>query len=277
MRSAPKHGNAYEIYILVLTIFSLLLITLQLLPIDDETRSLVAIYDDLVCVLFLIDFSYNLIQTRPRADYLVHGGGWLDFIGSIPSVPWLPYTGLLRLARLARLVRILRSLRGQAGRELVRDVFLNRGQYAVFITFMSAMVVLSLSSIAVLQFESKAPDANIHTGGDALWWAVVTITTVGYGDRYPLTGLGRLTAFLVMLAGVGIIGSLASILASFLVTSPAEAQAAADAATDDIPGDEPIDPLRPVAPELSSEIAKELAALRAEIAALHEKLDARRA
>ena len=79
------------------------------------------------------------------------------------------------------------------------------------------------SSLAVLQFESRSPDANITTGGDALWWSAVTITTVGYGDYYPVTTLGRLTGVLVMLAGVGIIGALASILASLLV-SPAPAK-----------------------------------------------------
>ena len=72
----------------------------------------------------------------------------------------------------------MRLLRGQAGSDLVRDVIQNRGSYATFITILSAGIVLALSSIAVLQFESKSPDANIHTGGDALWWGIVTITTV---------------------------------------------------------------------------------------------------
>ena len=74
----------------------------------------------------------------------------------------------------------------------------------------------------VLLFEENAENGNIKTGGDALWWGIVTITTVGYGDRFPVTTLGRTTAFLVMLTGVGIIGALASILASLLVSSPAE-------------------------------------------------------
>ena len=72
----------------------------------------------------------------------------------------------------------------------------------------------------MIQFESRSPDANITTGGDALWWSFVTITTVGYGDQYPVTTLGRLVGVFVMFAGVGIIGSLASILASVLVPQP---------------------------------------------------------
>ena len=109
---------------------------------------------------------------------------------------------------------------GQKRKALVRDVLDNRGQYATFITILAAGMVLCVASILVLQFESRSPDANIKTGGDALWWAVVTITTVGYGDYYPVTTLGRLTGVSVMFAGVGIIGALASILASILVPPP---------------------------------------------------------
>jgi voltage-gated potassium channel len=259
-----KHGNAYEIFILVLTLFSLLLILLQLLPIDNETRWLVAVYDDIVCVIFLIDFTYNMVLSHPRRQYFISESGWLDLIGSIPSVPWLPYTGLLRLARVARLLRIRRSLGGQAGRELVRDVIRNRGSYASFITILAAGIVLSLASIAVLQFESKSPDANIKTGGDALWWGVVTITTVGYGDRFPITSMGRLVGFFVMLSGVGIIGALASILASFLVSSPAEEEGQVRELT----GTD----TRAVTNE---DLSAELTRLSAEVASLREQLQAR--
>jgi voltage-gated potassium channel len=74
--------------------------------------------------------------------------------------------------------------------------------------------------VMVLQFESQSPDANIKTGGDSLWYSLVTITTVGYGDRFPVTLGGRITAFFIMFMGVGIIGALASILSSVLVGSP---------------------------------------------------------
>ncbi len=88
---------------------------------------------------------------------------------------------------------------------------------------MAAAVVLVVASIVVLAFESGSADANISTGGDALWWSIVTLTTVGYGDAFPVTAGGRITAIFVMFMGVGIIGALASILASFLV-APTEAE-----------------------------------------------------
>jgi voltage-gated potassium channel len=104
----------------------------------------------------------------------------------------------------------------------------------------------------VLQFESQSPEAKITTGRDAFWYSIVTITTVGYGDYYPVTPGGRITAMFIMITGVGIIGALASMLASLLVGSPS-APAEEEAAI--------AEPAPPVEQELQI-IKNELAALR---------------
>ena len=88
---------------------------------------------------------------------------------------------------------------------------------AGFITILLVFIVLVTSSVLVLTYESASPDASILTGKDALWYSIVTITTVGYGDFYPVTPGGRLAATFIMFSGVGIIGALSSILASLLV------------------------------------------------------------
>jgi voltage-gated potassium channel len=90
----------------------------------------------------------------------------------------------------------------------------------VLITILMTLLVLTVASVLVLQFESQSPNANIQSGGDSLWYSVVTLTTVGYGDRYPVTPGGRITAVFIMFMGVGIIGALASILSSVLVGEP---------------------------------------------------------
>ena len=130
------------------------------------------------------------------------------------------------------------------------------------------LLVLTVCSTLVLQFESKSPDSSITTGGDALWYAIVTITTVGYGDFYPVTTAGRITAMFIMFMGVGIIGALASLLASLLVggspsaeeeeTSPAAAAADATAAT-------------AAAPALS--VQEELKAVKEELAVVRKMLE----
>lgn len=284
-----EHGNSYNIFILVLTVFSLALMLILLLPIDQDTRDLVSVYDNVVCLIFLGDFAFNLAGARPRRAYFIGARGWLDLLGSLPSFGFLPFTQLLRLARLSRFSRIARLLRGKNRKQLVEDVLENRGSYATFITILAAGIVLVTASILVLQFESIDPDANIQTGGDALWWGIVTITTVGYGDRFPVTLLGRLTGASVMLAGIGIIGALASILASILVPPPKEAKgpgAAGEAAAGPAVAGAPVAgvPASPAAaaprdlPASAAEapapgdIARELASLRAEVAALRAAL-----
>jgi voltage-gated potassium channel len=263
-----EHGNSYNIFILVLTLFSLAIMAVLLLPLDDDTRDLLTLYDNVICVIFLGDFAMNLAGSRPKRAYFIGQRGWLDLIGSIPSVGVFQLGALLRLARLSRLARIGKLLSGKNRKALVADVLHNRGQYATFITILAAGMVLSIASVLVLQFESKAPDANIQTGGDAIWWGIVTLTTVGYGDRFPVTFLGRLTGVSVMVAGIGIIGALASILASLLVSpSTPEEPAAESAQPAAAPAPAPTADL-----PATSAIVEELAALRAEIAALRESL-----
>jgi voltage-gated potassium channel len=216
-----KRSNAYDVFILVLTVLSLGVMLLLLVPtLSPATVHLLQFYDTLICVVFLLDFALRMKRATSKRAYLVGDGGWLDLIGSIPNFGFFRYSSLLRLARVSRLVRILRRLGKETRRELIRDFIQNRGQYAGFITIVAVLLVLTVSSVLVLQFESKSPDANITSGGTALWWAVVTITTVGYGDAYPVTLGGRIVAAFVMFAGVGIISSLASLLASVLITTP---------------------------------------------------------
>jgi len=227
-----KPSNAYQIFILVLTVLSLAVMVVMLLPISDATYKLLSVYDNVICVIFLIDFFLNLRGAARKSDYFIGQRGWLDLLGSIPSFGIFKLGGLLRLARLSRFARILRLLRGENKKALVKDVLDNRSRYAAFLTILLTIVVLTVAGVLVLQFESKSADANITTGGDALWYSIVTITTVGYGDFYPVTTAGRITAVFIMFMGVGIIGALASILASLLVGSSAspEEEAAAEAA-----------------------------------------------
>jgi voltage-gated potassium channel len=247
----PKRSNAYNIFMLVLTVMSLAIMVLLVLPIlTPAERDLMMAYDNMICVVFLIDFGLNLRRSKPKRDYFISRRGWLDLIGSIPTFGFSQYAALLRLARLSRLARIVRLMGGKNKKAIVEDVMTNRGQYALFITALAAFLVLVFGSLLVLQFESQDAEANIQTGGDALWWAIVTITTVGYGDRYPITTGGRLTATAIMFAGVGIIGALASILASILVPQPSK--------PDETPAEV----------HLTTALEAELAAVREEISAL---------
>ena len=89
-----KSSNAYSIFILVLTILSLAIMVVMLLPLSESTLKLLGVYDNLICVIFLIDFFLNLRAAPKKSDYFIGQRGWLDLLGSIPSFGVLRITGL---------------------------------------------------------------------------------------------------------------------------------------------------------------------------------------
>jgi voltage-gated potassium channel len=204
-----------------------------------------------------------IAQPRKR-DYFIGQQGYFDLLGSVPSFGFSQYTAILRLFRLSRLFRLRRFLNPENRQLLKTEILNNRGNYAALITVILAMLVISTASIFVLFFESQSPDASITAGGDSIWWSIVTITTVGYGDYYPVTPGGRITGMFVMFSGVGIIGALASILASILIPPPKKAEEPAEPQ----PGEN--------SPAVSDQaVAQELVAVKTELAALRQLLEKR--
>ena len=128
---------------------------------------------------------------------------------------------LLRPLRLLRLIPLLSVLNRRAQTGL-------RGRVAIYVAG-GASLLAFVAAIAVLDVERSSPDANISDFGDAIWWAVTTMTTVGYGDHYPVTSIGRVVAFGLMLGGIALLGTVTATLASWLVeTVAAEKERAED-------------------------------------------------
>jgi voltage-gated potassium channel len=130
---------------------------------------------------------------------------------------------LLRPLRLLRLVTLLSVLNRYAGGSL-------RGRVAVYVAGSTSLVLL-VASLAVLDAERGHEGSNIETFPDALWWAMTTVTTVGYGDRFPVTGTGRLIAGGLMLAGIALLGVVTASLASWLLEQVREVEEESEAAT----------------------------------------------
>ena len=210
------NNGVYELFIVALTVFSLAMVTAYcLFSLSEATKDALLTVDVPISLIFLADSFGSLRRAPDKRAYLKWG--WLDFLGSIPLL--LP----LRVARLGRLGRAWRSLRLRRLSQVGEDLDQNRAESAALITVFTAIVVLTTATIAVLEFESEVPGANIRSGGDAFWWAIVTLATVGYGDYYPVTIWGRIAAVALMTVGVGIFGVLASYLANlFLPQAPDE-------------------------------------------------------
>lgn len=200
-RLAEKRVNlAYQVFMLFLCIYALLALSAEtLLPESLQDRVLLDYVDYFICAVFFVDFLLNLAGAENKWRYL-RTWGWIDLLSSVPSIE------VLRIGRLARILRILRLLRAlKVSRFLVGHLVRNRRQALLYGVVAVTFTMVVISSIAVLSFET-VPGANIRTAGDALWWALCTITTVGYGDYYPVTWEGRAVAGLLMTVGVGIIG-----------------------------------------------------------------------
>jgi voltage-gated potassium channel len=205
-----QRDSIYQLFIVALTLFSLVLMAAYyLLSLTAATKEALIWIDVPISLIFLADAFGSLRRAPDKRAYLKWG--WLDFLGSIPLV--LP----LRVARLGRMIRAWRALQMRRLGQVVQDLDENRAQSAALIMVLLIIVGLTTATVAVLEFESDAPHANIHSAGDAFWWALVTLATVGYGDYYPVTNWGRLAAIALMTVGVGIFGVLASYLANLFL------------------------------------------------------------
>lgn len=211
------HSRHYELFMLALCLYALgLLVVTSFVPLAPGARQMLEWSDSAVCVLFFADFLLHVIRAKEKRRYLVTWG-WLDLLSSIPSVP------ILRIGRAARVVRIFRVLRGVRATKLLATVVLRRrAESTALAAVLVSLLLLFFSAAAVLQFETTA-SGNIKTAADALWWAFVTITTVGYGDRYPVTPEGRMVAALLMTVGVGLFGIFSGFVASWFL-SPGQQQ-----------------------------------------------------
>jgi len=209
----------YELYMLSLSVFSIgVLAADTLLPLPDAIKDVLEYTDTALCLLFFADFIRSVVKAPDRMRYLVRAG-WLDFASSIPAIDALR---LGRLSRIARIVRLLRAMR--SARTIDTIVSHHRKESALLATGTVSILLVVFGSIAILQFETS-PEANITTGGDALWWAFATITTVGYGDHYPVTLAGRLVASVLMAAGLGLFGTVSGLAASWFLNASNDSEA----------------------------------------------------
>ena len=210
---SEEQWAGYNAVILLVSLIAIGMLAVGVVvELTPTTRSLLAYVDLAVCVVFMIDFCISLARAPNRWQYLLTWG-WIDLLSSIPAL------GSLRWGRAARVVRILRVIRGiKAARFLAAIVFHNRARNALLAGSFVAVVVVFLSSFAILQFESHN-EGNITSAEDAIWWALCTVTTVGYGDLYPVTWEGRVVAFILMVTGASSFGALSGLIAGSFVQS----------------------------------------------------------
>jgi voltage-gated potassium channel len=208
--NAPGELGPFQLALFVLSVLLLFGLGAEmLLPVPPEVVRLIFYIDFAICVFLLVDFVVRFSAAESKLRFMKWG--WIDLVASIPVVESLRWGRLFRIIRVIRLVIAFRSVRHFLG-----ALFGNRRQAGMASLLVFTVLVVSFASTGILLAETS-PESNIRTAEDAIWWAMTTITTVGYGDRYPVTNAGRIVASVTMLSGIGVFGALSGVAASYFI------------------------------------------------------------
>lgn len=245
-----EYLSPFQLFLLVLSIYVLgALVAQTFFVLPAEVDRLFGLMDYVVCGFFFADFCIRFHRAPSKWRYM--RWGWLDLISSIPA-------GWLQIARLARVIQILRAVRSLT--VIWRTLFRRRAQGVLASAATATVLLVIFGALTVLLVEAPDPKSPIDSAQDALWWAIVTVTTVGYGDYYPITTLGRIVAVMLMVCGVGLFGSVAAYVGSLFIADQGESDARRDKATRKM--------IRHIAEQVDT-LQADLDATRAELAAYH--------
>jgi voltage-gated potassium channel len=215
--NTSRKGKFFDYFIQVLILSSLVAFAIETLPNNSKQTIRLLRGFEIICVaIFTIEYSLRIYVAKKPLKYIFSFYGIIDFLAIFPFYLRTAYD--LRALRAFRIFRIFRTLK------LVRyNKALNRFHIAagivkeeIILFLIVTSIFIFLASTGIYYFENEAqPEiftSVIHSG----WWAIVTLTTVGYGDVYPITVGGKIFTFFILLIGVGIVTIPAGLVASAL-------------------------------------------------------------
>jgi voltage-gated potassium channel len=187
-----------------------LIIAIEILSTDLEGSASIALVATLFVLwaVLLVEYLVRLVVTPDRRGYLRRR--WVE-----PATVVVPVFQGWHLIGIEKMGLLLHEA------ELRVEAILRH--HSLFRVLIAALATLILGAWLVLLFERNAKGSNVHNYADALWWAIVTVTTVGYGDRFPVTAGGRIVAVILMLVGIGLIGVLTATVASVFIKEHTDA------------------------------------------------------
>ena len=200
LESYPEINSSYATWFELLEIFSIIIFSIEYL-----VRIWIA---DIV--------SPNISPIKARLNYITSFMGIIDLVAIIPFL--LPYLikidlRILRTLRLFRLLRLLKLKRYFKSLSIIKSVVV-KTKNEIVVTIFLVFILLVLSSTIMYNIEKTAQPEAFNNIGQAMWWAVATLTTVGYGDIYPVTGIGKILSAFIALLGIGIVALPTGIISS---------------------------------------------------------------
>lgn len=197
-----------ELAVLSLTVFVVFSLLIQeLIPVNPEMERLLGWMDNVCCMVFLGEWVYLLLHAPHKGKFIVRN--MIDLAASFP-VGWLPGLKALRLVRIMQLIRIAGSISRFV--TYCRNNVIQTARFCFFIVFVMLMMT---GPVLILSFEYEK--GSINTAEKALWWTYCTVTTIGYGDLYPVTTGGRIFTVFVSLGGIGMFGILSTLLINYVI------------------------------------------------------------
>lgn len=218
--TSPTFGRSVALAIYALICASAIIIALETLPDLTPTMNTILVTAELVILgIFVVEYTLRLTCSERPLKYAFSFWGIIDFIAIVPAVLFLfPDLTTVRALRLLRILRLLKLFK--ANRALDRiGAAIDRAKAEFGIFFFIAVVALYLAAVGIYHFEHEAQPDGFSSIPESLWWAIATLTTVGYGDVYPITTGGRIFTGLVLLIGIGIVAVPAGLITAALTES----------------------------------------------------------
>ena len=202
---------------MLLIIFSIITLTVETLPdLSMETLELLWWTEVGVTIVFTLEYTARAVAATRLREYVLTPSGIIDLLAIAPF--YLALGVDLRALRLLRLFRIVRLLRIPQLREAVRRLqlaFIEVKEEAL-IFLIATVFVIYLSAVGIYYFENESQPEVFASIPHSLWWAVATLTTVGYGDVYPVTIGGRIFTFVILMSGLGVVAVPSGLMATAL-------------------------------------------------------------
>ncbi|RLP54605.1 MAG: ion transporter [Ketobacter sp.] len=200
-----------------LIIFSVICFSLETLPdLSENSKRLLRYSEIAVVILFTLEYLFRLFTAPDKRKFVFSFYGLVDLLAILPF--YLTFAVDLRTLRLMRLLRLLRLLKlaryNSAIHRFGRAIYIAKEELIIFTC--ASMILIYLGAVGIYYFEHTAQPDVFRSIFDSLWWAVATLTTVGYGDIYPITLGGRLFTFGMLMVGLGLVAVPTGIVASAL-------------------------------------------------------------